>query len=365
MLYHNDLFALAGTHALLPSGQRLYFRVSFGKYLPRPDLIVGTRKLASLSFGVCSASLLRFQLLRFLVPAVWVPVLLSDRPTVRPTVLSLAELVQLLPPTAPAAPALPTGIAALDAALLGGGLPRGRLTELVGPTGSGKTTLARAIVESTIATHGWVAYIDAQRTLDARDWVHLGDAEGMWMIRPHDATRAAWCADILLRSSAFALVVLDGAPTLSKAAAVRLTGLARESNAAFMLLGDRTGSASQLGGAVRLLVERRRKRSDSQTVRLSDCIAASDSAHGIQVKVEKGGTLRTVEVSCAIAVARRLCAHPEVPDRRGVARGPAGGLRHGRRGRAASPPVHSAAHPIVIEPERQQYTASIGSRALG
>jgi hypothetical protein len=43
------------------------------------------------------------------------------------------------------------------------------------------------------------------------------------------------------------------------------------------------------------------------------------------VRVEKGGTLRTVEVSCAIAVARRLCAHPEVPDRRGVARGPVGG----------------------------------------
>jgi recombination protein RecA len=285
--------------------------------------------------------------------------------------LSLAELVQLLPPTAPAAPALPTGIAALDAALLGGGLPRGRLTELVGPTGSGKTTLARAIVERTIAAHGWVAYIDAQRTLDARDWVHLGDAEGMWMIRPHDATRAAWCADILLRSSAFALVVLDGAPTLSKAVAVRLTGLARESNAAFVLLGDRAGSASQLGGAVRLLVERRRRtnQSDSQTIRLSDGTTSDadgdQSTSAISVKVEKGGTLRTVEVSCAIAVARRLCTHPEVPDRRGVARGPAGGLRHGRRGRAASPPVHSAAHPIVIEPERQQHTDNIGSRALG
>jgi recombination protein RecA len=293
----------------------------------------------------------------------------SDRPTQKVS-LSLAELVQLLPPTAPAAPALPTGIAALDTALLGGGLPRGRLTELVGPTGSGKTTLARAIVECTIASHGWVAYIDAQRTLDARDWVHLGDAEGMWMIRPHDATRSAWCADILLRSSAFALVVLDGAPTLSKAAAVRLTGLARESNAAFVLLGDRAGSASQLGGAVRLLLERRRKpQSDSPTVRQSD--SPNSDANGTQstdtitVKVEKGGTLRTVEVSCAIAVARRLCTHPEVPDRRGVARGPAGGLRHGRRGRAASPPVHSTAHPIVIEPERQQHTASIGSRALG
>ncbi len=41
----------------------------------------------------------------------------------------------------------------------------------------------------------------------------------------------------------------------------------------------------------------------------------------IAVRVEKGGTLRTVEVRCAIGVARRLCTHPEVPDRRGVARG--------------------------------------------
>ena len=273
--------------------------------------------------------------------------------------LSLAELVQLLPPPAPAAPALPTGIASLDAALLGGGLPRGRLTELVGGTGSGKTTLAQLIVQATIASHGWVAWIDAQRTLDARDWIHLGHEDGMFIIRPHDPMRAAWSADILLRSSAFALVVLDGAPTLSKAAAVRLTGLARESSAALVLLGDRIGSASQLGGAVRLIVERRRKLPDSRTVRLPDSTNPDYTTSTIGVRVEKGGTLRTVEVSCAIAVARRLCAHPEVPDRRGVARGPAGGLRHGRRGRAASPPVNSAAAPIVIEPAAER------ARALG
>ncbi|CAN5888581.1 hypothetical protein BH11GEM1_BH11GEM1_30160 [soil metagenome] len=273
--------------------------------------------------------------------------------------LSLAELVQLLPPPAPAAPALPTGIASLDAALLGGGLPRGRLTELVGGTGSGKTTLARLIVQATIASHGWVAWIDAQRTLDARDWIHLGHEDGMFMIRPHDPMRAAWSADILLRSSAFALVVLDGAPTLSKAAAVRLTALARESSAALVLLGDRARAASQLGGAVRLIVERRRSLSDRRTVRLSDSTNPDDTTATIGVRVEKGGTIRTVEVSCAIAVARRLCTHPEVPDRRGVARGPAGGLRHGRRGRAAAPPVHSAAAPIVIEPPAQR------ARALG
>jgi recombination protein RecA len=288
--------------------------------------------------------------------------------------LSLAELVRLLPPPAPVAPAIPTGIAALDAVLQGGGLPRGRLTEIVGANGSGKTTLARAVVETTAAQHDWVAYIDAQRTLDARDWVHLGDAEGVWMIRPHDASRAPWCADVLLRSGAFALVVLDGAPLLSRSNAVRLTRLARESNCALVILGDRTGAASQLGGAVRLVVERptpgSRRRGNPSTNGSSG--TSGNSSEGgsltrtIAVRVEKGGTLRTVEVSCAVAVARRLCAHPEVPDRRGVARGPAGGNRHSRSGRAASPPPFTAGSLAPpAEPPRELRTAVERARALG
>ena len=256
----------------------------------------------------------------------------------------------------------------LDAVLLGGGLPRGRLTEIAGSTGSGKTTLARALVEATVAAHEWVAYIDAQRTLDPRDWVHLGDDQGVWMIRPHDAARAAWCADVLLRSGAFALVILDGAPLLTRATAVRLTRLARESNAAFVVLGDHAGAATQLGGAVRLVVERttasshRRSRSATETGHEEE-----STIRTIGVRVEKGGTLRTVEVSCAIAVARRLCAHSEVPDRRGVARGPVGGTRHAQGGarRAASPPVHDPGHdaPIVIDASPKQRARR--TRALG
>ena len=277
--------------------------------------------------------------------------------------LSLAELVQLLPPPRPAAPAIPTGIAALDAVLQGGGLPRGRLTEIVGGPGSGKTTVARVLVEATVAGHGWVAYVDAQRTLDARDWVHLGDAQGVWMIRPHDATRAAWCADVLLRSGAFALVVIDGAPALTKSAAVRLTRLARDSGAALVILGDRAGGATQLGGAVRLVVERA-----TPGIRRSPRHGGGTGAgttRTIAVRVEKGGTLRTVEVSCAIAVARRLCAHPEVPDRRGMARGPAGGSRHARSGRAASPPPFTAGGLTPAEPSWELRTAVERARALG
>jgi recombination protein RecA len=296
--------------------------------------------------------------------------------------LSIAELVKLLPPPPPPTPALPTGVAALDAVLLGGGLPRGRLTEIAGPTGSGKTTLARAMVESTVAAHGWVAYVDAQCTLDARDWVHLGDEEGVWIIRPKDASRAPWCADVLLRSGAFALVVLDGAPMLTKSAAVRLTRLARESNAAFVLLGDRTGAASQLGGAVRLLVERpspgNRRRHSHPPTRIPHPASRGGGEWGvgsestpvrtITVRVEKGGTLRTVEVRCAIGVARRLCAHPEVPDRRGVARGPAGGNRRAHARRAASPPADVAGRGtpgLPLEPSAELRTAVARARALG
>jgi recombination protein RecA len=277
--------------------------------------------------------------------------------------LSLAELTRLLPPQAPPPPAIPTGIAALDAVLLGGGLPRGRLTELLGPTGSGKTTLVRAIVEQTVSSRGWVAYIDAQRTLDPRDWTHLGDAEGVWMIRPHDAAKAPWCADVLLRSGAFTLVVLDGAPLLSKSNAVRLTRLARDGNCALMILGDRAGGATQLGGAVRLVVERPRRR---ETKEMKDTM----SSRTIAVRVEKGGTLRTVEVSCAVPVARRLCTHPEVPDRRGVARGPAGGSRHARAGRPAPAPAHAAGGRPTVErnghPARARLRAAVArTRALG
>jgi len=288
--------------------------------------------------------------------------------------LSIAELVKLLPPPPPPTPALPTGVAALDAVLVGGGLPRGRLTEILGPTGSGKTTLTRAVVEATVAAHGWVAYVDAQRTLDARDWVHLGDAEGVWIIRPRDAGRAAWCADVLLRSGAFALVVLDGAPALTKSAAVRLTRLARESNAAFVVLGERTGGASQLGGAVRLLVERTtpgKRRHPPPTPHsppLDGEWGVGGAPRTIAVRVEKGGTLRTVEVRCAIGVARRLCTHPEVPDRRGVARGPAGGNRRAHARRAASPPADVAGRAIPThEPELpiKLRTAVARARALG
>ncbi len=300
-----------------------------------------------------------------------------------------------------------TGVAALDAALHAtGGVPRGRLTELLGADGSGTTTLVRRLVARTLADGAWVAYVDATRTLAPRDWAGLGrrgampsddaaaatglagiaplgpDApERLWVVRPPDATRAAWCADVLLRSGGFGLVVVDGAPVLSRAVALRLLQLARDADAALVLLGAGT-RASDLAGALRLRVRAAPGGYGGHAPPPVPAAPASAAGrrwrsapegggwHAVQrtvITVEKGGSHRTVEVSCAVGVARRLCAHPEVPDRRPVAR-PTGSGGHadvGRGSDAADPgaPTDGAVDGTLSDPVRRGRRA--GESTLG
>ncbi|MDQ3517385.1 MAG: DNA recombination/repair protein RecA, partial [Gemmatimonadota bacterium] len=193
----------------------------------------------------------------------------------------LADLVPLSPSEGEIT-GLASGIAALDAALPARGIPIGRLTELLGTRGSGKTTFLRHLVQETLGQKRWVAYVDASRTLVPQDWADLGGQEapvppssrsahnsqstirspqsdhGLWMIRPASPSRGTWCADVLLRSGAFALVVLDGTPPLSRSVAVRLTRLARSAGAALIVTGEE--SAAAIPGALRLRIERGKMR---------------------------------------------------------------------------------------------------------
>src|SRR6266404_3095310 len=54
--------------------------------------------------------------------------------------------------------AIPTGSIALDVALGVGGLPRGRIVELFGPEGSGKTTVALHVIAESQKTGGVAAF---------------------------------------------------------------------------------------------------------------------------------------------------------------------------------------------------------------
>jgi hypothetical protein len=150
---------------------------------------------------------------------------------------------------------LPTGIAALDAALSGGGLPRGRLTEVVATPGSGATSLVWQWVAQALGTGTWTAVIDASGTLAPADWAAFAAHEGAWILRPPTPLRSAWCADIILRSGAFGLVVLDGAPPLTREVLARLTRLAYDADAALVQV-HRGGSGRSPGSAVRLSVRR-------------------------------------------------------------------------------------------------------------
>jgi hypothetical protein len=218
----------------------------------------------------------------------------------------LAEVTGPAPvPSNDPSTALSTGVPALDAKI-GGGLPRGRLTEILGPRGAGKTTFIRHVVLTAATRATWIAYIDAARTLAPRDWVDVARAtSNFWIIRPPTPSQAAWSADVLLRSGTFGLVILDGAPTLTRAITVRLTTLARASDAALVALGDDDSGwrASALGSPLRLRVR-------------------GGAAH-LTVTPEPHSLK---EVPCALPLAHRLCPDPTVPDRRGVAP-----PRHARR----------------------------------
>ncbi len=206
---------------------------------------------------------------------------------------------------------LPTGIAELDALLVGHGIPRGRLTEITGASGSGRTSMLRTLATAAASGGRWIAYIDATRTLAPRDWAHVGSERApLWIIRPTTSARATWCADLLLRSGAFALVVMDGAPQLSRVLAVRLTRLARDVGAAFVVTGEHGGDATGSSVRIRLAARDPARAANGSGKR---------SERTTTITLEKGGKRRTIEVSYGRAVARRLCAHPEVPDRRGVA----------------------------------------------
>ena len=111
--------------------------------------------------------------------------------------------------------AIPTGAINLDAAIGIGGVPRGRVTEIYGPESSGKTTLCLHVVANAQKMGGVAAFIDAEHALDTEYARKLGvDVENMLISQPDTGEQALEICEILVRSGAVDVIVIDSVAAL-------------------------------------------------------------------------------------------------------------------------------------------------------
>jgi recombination protein RecA len=125
------------------------------------------------------------------------------------TVMRLGEATHLQVET------IPTGSLALDFALGVGGIPRGRVTEIYGPEGAGKTTLCQHIVAEAQRRGGTAAFIDMEHALDPAYAAVCGvDVENLLISQPDTGEQALEIAETLIRSGAVDVVVIDSVAAL-------------------------------------------------------------------------------------------------------------------------------------------------------
>src|SRR5512138_1961736 len=117
--------------------------------------------------------------------------------------------------SAAALDAIPSGSLSLDIALGVGGYPRGRVIEVYGPESSGKTTLTLHAIAETQKLGGTAAFIDAEHALDANYARKLGvDVDNLLVSQPDSGEQALEIAEVLIRSGAIDIVVIDSVAAL-------------------------------------------------------------------------------------------------------------------------------------------------------
>ncbi|MDR2180383.1 MAG: recombinase RecA [Synergistaceae bacterium] len=114
-----------------------------------------------------------------------------------------------------------SGILPLDVALGIGGFPKGRIIEIFGPEGSGKTTVALYAIAEAQKAGGVAAFIDAEHALDPRLSATLGvNIESLYLSQPDSGEQALYVLDALVRSGAIDIVVVDSVAALTPQAEI-------------------------------------------------------------------------------------------------------------------------------------------------
>jgi recombination protein RecA len=200
-----------------------------------------------------------------------------------------------------------TGVAALDALLPGGGLPRGRLTQWA--PGGGATAVLRTACAAAVERGERAAWVDGAGTLVAEQW-----SASLLLLRPASEVAALLAAEELLRSGGFALVVLSGAgDRLARdGVSVRLTRGARAGGSVFVAITERAPVA-QLRLKSRVPV-------DGFTW-LHDAFGEPVAAQSVRVEVEAsalGWSGHTAFTLGVLERGERVAAESGLADRRGA-----------------------------------------------
>jgi len=164
-------------------------------------------------------------------------------------------------------PVISSGCLSLDLALGIGGIPRGRVTEIFGPEASGKTTLALHVIAESQKLGGVAAFIDAEHALDVQYARRLGvRTEDLLISQPDSGEQALEIAEILVRSNAVDMVVVD-----SVAALVPRSEIEGE-------MGD-----AQMGSQARLMSQALRKLTGSIGKTMTSVVFINQIRHKIGV----------------------------------------------------------------------------------
>jgi recombination protein RecA len=117
--------------------------------------------------------------------------------------------------------AVSTGSLTLDIALGIGGIPKGRIIEIYGPESSGKTTMTLQCVAEAQKIGGTCAFVDAEHALDPVYAEKLGvDMDELLVSQPDTGEQALEITDMLVRSGAVDVIVVDSVAALTPKAEI-------------------------------------------------------------------------------------------------------------------------------------------------
>jgi len=167
---------------------------------------------------------------------------------VRLAELSLPGRVHLGLTVSEPVPRLPSGQERLDT-VLGGGVPRGRISEVLGPLTSGKTSLLLVLLAATTRRGEVVACVDLADALHPASVAAAGaDLQRVLWVRPPSITDGLRCTELLLQAGGFAVVAFDLGATLPRPLRARvwprLLHAAEQSHTALVVLAPQRVAGS-------------------------------------------------------------------------------------------------------------------------